>query len=147
MKLHVIAQLALGYAREDRATANALAVLTLKPVAEQLRLLAPWGSEVVTLDLDAVPPGLARLAEQIRRPIPEAGELGKTVYVVATLKAGLAREDADTANALGVFSTRARAEGVRLAYGPDAKVVELELDRIPDGLLLTAQKIGIRLAA
>jgi len=147
MKLFVIAQLAPGYAREDRSTADALAVVGDKSLAERIRLLTPWGSEVVRLDLDAVSPGLMRSAEQIRRPIPPAGEPGKTVYVVATLKAGFAREDADTANALGVFSTRERAEGVRLVYGAEATVVELEVDRIPDGLRKAAQHLGVSLAA
>ena len=65
-----------------------------------------------------------------------------TLYVVANLHYGYAREDASTADAAGVYSTRKQADIHKSVLGFGARVVELELDFMPPGIVESAKVFG-----
>ncbi|HET8688677.1 MAG TPA: hypothetical protein VFM18_18840 [Methanosarcina sp.] len=64
-----------------------------------------------------------------------------TLYAVATIQGGYAREDAGTANVDGIYSD---ANNARIhAMVVHGKVVPVVLDQMPAGIIANAKEIGL----
>lgn len=67
------------------------------------------------------------------------------VHIVVKTVGGYAREDASVPDVVGAYSDAIVAEKVRKLSGCDAKVVSVNLDSVPPGVLAFAKEIGITL--
>lgn len=63
--LHVVVSTVGGFAREDAARPRCVGVYTDPVVAGQVRTLAGPGTEVQTIEVDHIPPGLLEAAQHM----------------------------------------------------------------------------------
>lgn len=64
--------------------------------------------------------------------------MNKTLFVVVQLIGGYAREDAQRASVVGVYTDNNKAALVASASGFDAQVFPVALDAVPKGILENA---------